>query len=80
MALGDPMQIYTLLTSRKQGFKKSIEETEAEYNPMLHAVMDETKRKKKAIKVKTDKKDENGNAVYKKKFVDRCRIAVPAQR
>lgn len=80
MALGDPMQIYTLLTSRKQGFKKSIEETEAEYNPMLHAVMDETKRKKKAIKVKTDKKDENGNAVYKKKFIDRCRIAVPAQR
>lgn len=80
MALGDPMQIYTLLTSRKQGFKKSIEETEAEYNPKLHAVTDETKRKKKAIKVKTDKKDENGNAVYKKKFVDRCRIAVPAQR
>lgn len=80
MALGDPMQIYTLLTSRKQGFKKSIEETEAEYNPMLHAVMDETKRKKKAIKVKTDKKDENGNAVYKNKFIDRCRIAVPAQR
>lgn len=47
MALGDPMQIYTLLTARKRGFKKPLDVTEAEYNPMQHAVYDKTKRKKK---------------------------------
>lgn len=80
MALGDPMQIYTLLTARKRGFKKSIEQTEAEYDPMKHAVFDTQKRKKKKIKVSTGKKDVNGNTLYKDKFVDRCRIAIPAQR
>lgn len=80
MALGDAMQIYTLLTANKKPFKKSIEETEAEYNPSGHAVMDVLKRKKKQIKVKTNKTDQDGNPVYKVKYVDRCRIAVPAQR
>ena len=80
MALDDAMQIYTLLTANKKPFKKSIEDTEAEYNPSGHAVMDVLKRKKKQIKVKTNKTDQEGNPVYKIKYVDRCRIAVPAQR
>ena len=80
MALGDPMQIYTLLTARKRGFKKPLDVTEAEYNPMQHAVYDKTKRKKKELKVKSDKRDNDGNWLYKTKYVDRCRIAVPAQR
>lgn len=50
MALGDPMQIYTLLTARKRGFKKPLDVTEAEYNPMQHAVYDKTKRKKRNLK------------------------------
>lgn len=80
MALGDPMQIYTLLTSRKQGFKKSLDETESEYDHMRHAVYDTTKRKKKKIKINTGKRDQEGNPIYKEKYIDRCRIAVPAQR
>lgn len=80
MALGDPMQIYTLLTSRKQGFKKSLDETESEYDPMRHVVYDTTKRKKKKIKTNTGKRDQEGNPIYKEKYIDRCRIAVPAQR
>lgn len=74
------MQIYTLLTARKKEFSKPIEQTEAEYNPMQHAVFDTQKRKKKRIKVSTGKKDVNGNTIYKDKFIDRCRIAIPAQR
>lgn len=80
MALGDPMQIYTLLTSRKQGLKKSLDETESEYDPMRHAVYDTTKRKKKKIKTNTGKRDQEGNPIYKEKYIDRCRIAVPVQR
>lgn len=80
MAVGNPMTIYTLLTSYKKPFRKSIEQTEAEYNPMSHKVMDTTVRKKKAIKVKTNKVDADGSPIYKTKYVDRCRIAVPAQR
>ena len=80
MAIGDANTIYTLLTSRKRGFKKSLDETEAEYNPMGHSVMDTTKRKKKRIKVNSGKRDINGNPIYKEQFVDRCRIAIPAQR
>lgn len=80
MSIGNPMTIYTLLTSNKKPFRKTIEQTEAEYNPMFHKVMDTNFRKKKAIKVKTDKKDLDGTPLYKTKYVDRCRIAVPAQR
>jgi SPP1 family phage portal protein len=80
MTIGDASVIYTLLTSSKKPFRKSIEITESEYNPERHAVMDSTKRKKKAVKVKTDAKDSNGNTIYKTKFVDRCRIAIPAQK
>lgn len=80
MSVGNPMTIYTLLTSYKKPFHKTIEQTEAEYNPMRHKVMDTNYRKKKAIKIKTDKKDHDGTPLYKTKFIDRCRIAVPAQR
>jgi hypothetical protein len=57
MAIGNPMTIYTLLTSYKKPFHKTIEQTESEYNPMKHKVMDTQYRKKKAIKVKTNKVD-----------------------
>lgn len=80
MAIGNPMTIYTLLTSYKKPFHKTIEQTESEYNPMKHKVMDTQYRKKKAIKVKTNKVDNDGSPLYKTKYVDRCRIAVPAQR
>lgn len=80
MALKDANTIYTLLTSRKRCFRKSLDETEAEYNPMGHSVMNPLKRKKKKVKVNSDKRDVNGNPIYKEQFVDRCRIAIPAQR
>lgn len=74
------MQIHTLLTARKREFRKSIEETEREYNPMGHKVFDTRIRKKKPVKVKTDQRDANGNTIYKTTFKERCRIAIPAQR
>ncbi len=80
MALGDPLEIYTLLTARKKEFAKSLEETEREYNPMFHKVLDPRIRKKKAVKQKTDSRDKNGNPIYKTTYKERCRIAVPAQR
>lgn len=80
MALGNPTEIHTLLTARKKEFRKSLEETEREYNPMCHKVLDQRIRKKKAVKVKTGQRDANGNPVYKTAYKDRCRIAVPAQR
>ncbi len=80
MALGNPTEIHTLLTARKKEFRKSLEETEREYNPMYHKVLDQRIRKKKAVKVKTGQRDVNGNPIYKTTYKDRCRIAVPAQR
>jgi len=86
MAMGDAMTIHQMLTTYKQGFKKSLEQTESEYNPMRHRVMDAMKRKDKIVKVpKTNSNgvavtDRDGNKVYRNKTVPRCRIAVPMQR
>ncbi len=80
MSLADPTQIHTLLTARKKEFRKSLEETEREYNPLGHKVLDTRIRKKKPVKVKTDQRDADGNPIYKTTYKDRCRIAIPAQR
>ena len=86
IAVGDTMTIYRLLTTYKQGFKKPIEATESEYDPMRHAVMDKMKRKDKFIRVPKFASDgsrlldRNGNQVYTRKRVPRCRIAIPVQK
>lgn len=80
MALGDAQLIYTMLTSKKKPFIKEFNEVMCEYNPYQHKVMDETKRKKKTIRVKTEKIGQDGKPIYKDKRVERCRIAIPAQK
>lgn len=81
MALSDPQEIYTKLTARKKPFAESLENTEKQWDPYKHNVMDETIRKKKKIKVPTDKTDPaTGKKVYKTKYVDRVRIALPIQK
>lgn len=65
----------------KPPFRKTLDETEAEYDVLRHAIMDERKRKKKRLKVKTDKVDpQTGKPIYKTKFQDVCRIGVPMQK
>lgn len=64
----------------KPKFAKSFAETEAEYDVYKHAVFDRTKRKRKQVKVKTDKFDADGNPLYKIKYVEVCRVAVPIQK
>ena len=77
----EPSEVYTLMTSRKKPFKKSIEETEKEYDPYSHKVMNPLIRKKKRIKVPTGLTDhKTGEAIYKEKVVDRCRVCVPMQQ
>lgn len=77
----DANEVHRLLTARKKPFEKSLEETEKEYDPYKHNVMDETKRKPKKVKVPTNKIDERtGEKLYKEKKVDRVRVAVPFQR
>lgn len=77
----DVNRIYTLLTSRKKGFTVSFEESEAQYDPYKHKVMSPYHRKKKVVKVKTDKVDQmTGKPIYKEKKVERVRVAVPIQR
>lgn len=79
--MGDATKIYTLLTSRKKPFKIPLEVTEKEYDPYQHKVMNPFVRKKKTIKVKTDKRDpQTGETIYKEKKVERCRVSVPIQR
>lgn len=57
------------------------DDCEAQYNPQKHKVMSPFYRKKKVVKVKTDKKDMiTGAPIYKEKKVDRVRVAVPVQR
>lgn len=81
MAMEDTACIYNLLTSRKKKFEIPLEVTEKEYNPYQHKVMNPFIRKKKTIKIKTDKTDPiTGNPIYKEKKVDRCRVCVPVQR
>lgn len=80
MSLGSPTEIYSLLTSNKKPFVKQLSETEREYNPYLHKVMDINIRKKKTIKVDSGRTDENGRKIWKEKKVERCRISIPAQK
>lgn len=65
----------------KPRFIKTLDETEAEFDVHRHAVFDQTKRKKKRIKIKTNKVDPaTGEVLYKTKFQDVCRIGVSLQK
>lgn len=77
----DAARIYSLLTSHKKAFSMPYDVCEAQYDPLKHKVMSPFYRKKKVVKVKTDKKDMiTGAPIYKEKKVDRVRVAVPVQR
>ena len=80
LLLNDGGDIKDSLSRTKKMFRKTFSETEAEYDPYRHAVMDPLKRKKKKTKVSTGKRDENGKEIMKVKYVEVCRIAVPIQR
>lgn len=81
MKLSDVNEIYSLLTSQKRAFVPTLDVTEKEYDPKRHKVMDPLIRKRKKIKVKTDKTDSlTGRPVYKTKYVERCRTSIPAQQ
>lgn len=80
LELGTGEQVRDSLTMCKPRFVKTFSETEAEYDVYRHAVFDRTKRKRKSVKVKTDKRDADGNPIYKTKYVEVCRVAVPIQR
>lgn len=77
----DAAKIYSLLTSYKKPFSVPYEDCEAQYDPLKHKVMSPLHRKKKVVKVKTDKKDPiTGSVIYKEKKIERVRVAVPVQR
>lgn len=77
----DGQEVYRLLTSKKKPFVKTLEETEKEFDPYRHNVMDRTKRKRKKVKVPTGRTDPHtGEKLYKEKYIERCRVAVPFQR
>lgn len=77
----DANTVHTLLTARKLPFHRSFEELMRQWDPYKHDVFDESKRKKKKIKVPTGQKDPmDGSPIYKDEFVDRVRIALPTQK
>lgn len=81
MSWSDTNRIYSALTARKKPFTVSFEEVENQFNPYKHKVMNPMHRKKKTVKVRTDKKDQiTGEPIYKEKKVERCRVAVPFQQ
>lgn len=81
MKENDVAKIYTWLTSKKKPFSVPYNECEAQYDPFKHKVMSPFYRKKKVVKVKTDKKDLiTGAPIYKEKKVERVRVSVPIQR
>lgn len=81
MKLGNSSKIYTLLTARKPSFFVSFQQTEKEWNPYDHKVMNPHFRKKKIVKEPTDKVDPTtGEKLYKEKKIERCRIAIPIQQ
>ena len=80
LALSSSELMRDALQRVKPRFSKSFSDTEAEYDVYRHAVFDRTKRKRKLIKVKTDKFDADGNPLYKIKYVEVCRVAVPIQK
>lgn len=74
-------QMRDALAILKPRFRKSLDETEAEYDVSRHAIFDINKRKRKKIKIKTGKVDSStGEALYKVKYQDVCRIGVPLQK
>lgn len=77
----DATEVYRLLTARKRPFRKTLEETESEYDPYRHTVMNPLKRKPKTVKTPTNQTDpKSGERLYKERKVERCRVAVPIQR
>ena len=81
LRMDDANRIHTLLTSYKKPFKTTLEEIEAQYDPKQHKIFDEQYRPKKKIQVPTGKNDPiTGKPIYKGKFVERVRIAIPVQR
>lgn len=81
LQLGTADRIRDAIAIFKPPFKKPLTETEAEYDVYRHAVFDKYKRKRKHIKVKTNKVNpEDGKPIYKDKYVEVCRIGVPLQQ
>ncbi len=81
LALNDVYQIHNLLTARKQGFKTPLAELMAQWNPSKHKIFDERFRPKKRIKVPSGKTDPmTGKIIYRDKWIDVVRIAIPAQQ
>lgn len=77
----DALKIKTLLCATKRPFRTRLEDVLNQYDPEKHKVMDEHYRKKKKIKVPTERKNpETGATIYQTKYVDRCRCAIPVQR
>lgn len=77
----DTLKMYSYLTSKKKPFSVPHNECVAQYDPYQHKVMSPLHRKRKTVKVKTDKKDMiTGAPIYKEKKVERVRVAVPIQR
>ena len=81
LSLQDVSQIHNLLTARKQDFKTPLDVILMQWDPSKHKVFDERERPKKKIMVPSGKNDPiTGKALYKSKWVDVVRIAVPIQQ
>lgn len=81
LSLQDVSQIHNLLTARKQDFKTPLDIILMQWDPSKHKVFDERERPKKKIMVPSGKNDPiTGKALYKSKWVDVVRIAVPVQQ
>lgn len=83
LQITDIDKMMTVLTAQRnrKPLLETLEETERQYDPMTHKVMDKHERKDKRVKVKTGELDhKTGEPVYKQKTVPRCRVSVPMQR
>jgi hypothetical protein len=81
LQLQEPSDIYRLLTATKPAFPETLKEIQQQWDVYSHDVMNSNKRKKKRVKESTGKRDsKTGEIIYREKFVDRCRIAVPIQQ
>ncbi len=77
----DSGRVHMLLTARKKPFQTTLEQIEAQYDPMKHKVFDQQYRPKKKVQVPSGKKDPvTGLEIYKTKNVERVRIAIPVQK
>lgn len=80
LANNDAQHVHTLLTNRKKRFRVSFKESEEQYTPEDHRIFDEKYRPKKIVSVPTGRKDPvTGKMTYRKKKVERVRIAIPCQ-